>query len=323
MNSQLLDSHFGLSYGDNLSLRISTDSYKSAVKMYDLFPEVGIMRGFGAQKHERDDLIQVLRFRDLIGHDGIYLLFRQMSVNYVGITQKIEQRLTSHTYKKREQNDWDRVIAFYSIRSNLNPNITGFVERKLYDILSGRGFNLLQKRPDERFLSHDDNILMRYVIRDIERILLLLDMAQPIKDEQQKSVIENSSNSILKDAGQKILQIRSQPTSKVFEVELTSYGANAKGKYSEFGLEVYAGSTGTAIEKPHMQKSKFYWKTREELLESRVIEIVENDQIRFLQSYTFTSPTAAAQILAGSNAPGPKCWKTTVDKTSLRDAVKQ
>jgi hypothetical protein len=321
MNSPLLDSHFNLLYGDNLSLRIGTDSYKPAVKVYDLFPEVGIMRGFGVQKQDRDSLIQVLKFRDLIAQDGLYLLFRQMSVNYVGITQKIEQRLTSHTYQKREQNDWDRVIAFYSIRRNLNPNITGFVERKLYDILTGRGFKLLQKRPDERFLNHDDNIVMRFAISDIERILMLLDMAQPVNDPSNVVTTTLQDEKIGEKVKEQSKSTQVPPSS--IEIELTLYGANAKGKYSEFGLEVYAGSTGNAHVKPHMQSNKFYWKTRKELIESRVIEIIEGERIRFLQSYTFTSPTAAAQILAGSNAPGPKCWKTVSGNIPLRDLIKQ
>ncbi|MEM9955635.1 MAG: DUF4357 domain-containing protein [Chloroflexota bacterium] len=102
------------------------------------------------------------------------------------------------------------------------------------------------------------------------------------------------------------------------EVELNSHGAVGRGKYTGFGLEVFAGSEGNAQVKPHMEESQSYWDMRDELLQEGVIEI-SGDNLIFRKNYTFSSPTAAVRILTGSNAPGPLRWKSRNDGTPLRD----
>jgi hypothetical protein len=108
-----------------LSLRISVDKQFSQVKTYELYPSTGIVKGFGVNKAEKKFLIEYLEVNELIKQDGIYLLFDQMRVSYVGISQKIKARLNNHASKRR----WDRVIVFYSTRNNINPNINTFAKK--------------------------------------------------------------------------------------------------------------------------------------------------------------------------------------------------
>jgi hypothetical protein len=298
---------------EKLGLRISHDSRSSKVKVYDLVPEVGIVRGFGANIQDRDDLIDVLEFRQLLRNDGLYLLFKQMSVIYVGISQKIKSRLTSHKYRR----DWDRVIAFYSVREVLNPNITGYVEYKLYELLSKRGFKLDQNSPEECYLSQHDEIVMRQIIQEIDRVLQLLDLANPPLETALVAMTESPPK------GQEESILKAAPRGTAIgkdgiEVELVSRKAQAIAIYSDLGLEVLAGAEGTAKVAPHAEKNKFYHSTVEKLVRDKVIEI-RDGRIRFLQSFIFTSPTAAALILTGSNRPGPLVWRRTSDKRTLKE----
>ncbi len=288
-----------------LSLRISIDKQFSQVKTYELYPSTGIVRGFGVNKGEKKFLIDYLEVNELIKQDGIYLLFDQMRVSYVGISQKIKTRLNNHASKRR----WDRVIVFYSTRNNINPNIAGYIERRLFTILSSRGFELGQTEPEERYLNDDDLVIMKTVISEIDNILQLLDMAYPtdiyILREKETKVEETTPS-------QDVI------LGEYVEVEFISKGIRAFGKYSDYGLEVYTGSTGIAIIQQHLSNNKSYQKLLKELVDKQIIEIREN-QIRFVQSYIFSSSSAAAMILSGSNRPGPLMWKRTSDKTTLKD----
>lgn len=299
-----------------LGLRVNEDTSQRRVKVYDLVPEIGIMRGFGANIQDRDALIQVLHFRDLLRSDGIYLLFRQMSVTYVGISQKIKSRLTSHRYFR----DWDRVIAFYSVREALNPNIAGFVERKLFDILSQRGFTLEQKPPEERFLSQQDEIIMRQVIQEIDRVLQLLDMASPSQSERSTS--DTSKLTSQMENGMSVTQAMWTGSREGIEVALNTRKVRAIGVFSQYGLEVVAGSEGTAETSPHMKENIIHQTTIEKLQHEGIVEIGRG-KLRFLQSYMFSSPSAAARILTGSNRPGPLVWKRVSDGKSLKELEDQ
>lgn len=288
-----------------LSLRISVDKQFSQVKTYELYPSTGIVKGFGVNKAEKKFLIEYLEVNKLIKQDGIYLLFDQMRVSYVGISQKIKARLNNHASTRQ----WDRVIVFYSTRNNINPNIAGYIERRLFTILSSRGFELGQTEPEERYLNDDDLVIMKTVINEIDSILQLLDMAYPTeaygsKGKQTKAGEPTASQEVI--------------LGEYIEVEFVSKGIKAYGRYSDYGLEVYTGSTGVAIVQQHLSNNKSYQKLLKELVDKQIIEIRE-EQIRFVQSYIFSSSSAAAIILSGSNRPGPLVWKRVSDKKTLKE----
>lgn len=291
-----------------LSLRISVDKQFSQVKTYELYPSTGIVRGFGVSKSEKRFLIGYLEVNELIEQDGIYLLFDQMRVSYVGISQKIKARLNNHASTRQ----WDRVIVFYSTRNNINPNIAGYIERRLFTILRSRGFELGQAEPEERYLNDDDLVIMKTVINEIDTILQLLDMAYPTEAHKSARSEEKPTKSDERPPSQEVI------LGEYVEVEFVSKGIKAYGKYSDYGLEVYTGSTGVATIQQHLSNNKSYQKLLKELVDKQIVEI-RDGQIRFVQSYIFSSSSAAAMILSGSNRPGPLMWKRTSDKKTLKD----
>jgi hypothetical protein len=288
-----------------LSLRISVDKQYAQIKTYELYPSTGIVKGFGVNKSEKKHLIDYLEVNELIKQDGIYLLFDQMRIIYVGISQKIKTRLNNHASTRQ----WDRVVVFYSTRNNINPNIAGYIERRLFTILSSRGFELDQGQPEERYLNDDDLVIMKTVISEIDDMLQLLDMAYP---REEYRVIDIQRTPSEEFPSQEVL------LGEYIEVEFVTKGIKAYGKYSDYGLEVYTGSTGVAIVKQHISTNKSYHKLLKQLVDKQIVEI-RDGQIRFVQSYIFSSSTAAAMILSGSNRPGPLVWKRTSDKKTLKD----
>ena len=303
---------------DNLDLRIGFESSQSRVKTYDLVPDLGIIKGFGVNKEDRDALAVVLSQRKYDRRDCVYLLLSHMSVNYIGASGSIVDRLGVHVSQRTQEKQWDRALVFFLTKPIHNRSLVEFVEHALFLRLTERGFALIQKIPDGRALNPDDQKIARRFVAEIERILALLDMADPL--EIVREIGGFCSGDIGNDemADAEALQSLEESRQEAIEVELHYQGTEATGKYTGFGLEVYAGSIGTAQVKNHMYENEGFWRTRSELEDMGVIEITD-DILRFTQNYTFSSPTAAAQILTGSNRPGPLVWRRISDKKSLKE----
>ncbi|MBZ0285288.1 MAG: DUF4357 domain-containing protein [Anaerolineae bacterium] len=302
-------------HASDLNLQIAFHASEPNIKTYLLHPQIGLVECYGVDKKNRKSFHKIV---DLLGYgtrDCVYILFDQMSINYVGMTQNIKQRLDQHASQRKNNKNWDRVLAFYLKNPIHNTSIVAFVERTLYVRLTDRGFQLNQAVPDGRVLNPDDQKIAQRFVTEVERILSLLDMAEPIPSSR-KYAVAASTDDVKEDV--KFLEELRASKQPSIEVELNYAGTQAVGKYSGYGLEVYGGSIGTSHVQNHMQDNQAFWRTRNELIEAGVIEIV-GEILRFTQNYTFSSPTAAAQILTGSNRPGPLVWRRATDKKTLKE----
>lgn len=296
-------------------LRTGQDPNNPAVKTYSLIPPLGVIYGYGIDKGDLGNLAKVLQARNLSRQDCIYLLLNRMLPNYVGQTQKIVARLKQHATQRTGASNWDRVLVIFVRDQLFNTSIASFVEYTLYLRLVESGFPITQNTPADRVLDGDNFEVARSVVEEIERLLALLDLAQPTVmsriDKTAVSPDETKEDLMALEGLYRSDQLE-------IEVELSARNVCAYGKYTGFGLLVYAGSTGNVTPQPHMRKAKSYWKMRQELEEKGVVQI-EDEHLRFLQPYTFASPTAAAHILTGSNRPGPLVWKRKSDKKTLKE----
>lgn len=157
------------SFPKDASLLTGVDSAYSGVKTYLLYPQLGSIEGYGADKIERDELVSAVRLRRWDRQDCLYLLLKQMSANYIGTTQNLDDRVKAHVAKRNAKNgcDWDRMIVFYSVRDILNTNIAKYAEYTLYTLLKNKGFVLLQNPPDkrqDRFLNPQDQLTAKQVV---------------------------------------------------------------------------------------------------------------------------------------------------------------
>ena len=304
------DTHAG-----DLNLHIAFHASEPNVKTYVLHPQIGLVECYGVDKENRKSLCKVIDLHRYETRDCVYILFDQMSINYVGITQNIKRRLNTHSSQRKNDKNWDRALVFYLKNPIHNTSIVAFVERTLYVRLTDRGFKFDQTVPDGRVLNPDDQKIAQRFVAEVERILSLLDMAEPVSSSR-KSAVAASTEDVKEDV--KVLEELRASKQQSIEVELKYQGTNATGKYSGYGLEVYAGSWGTSQVQNHMQDNQAFWRMRDELSAAGVIEINGNI-LRFTKNYTFSSPTAAAQILTGSNRPGPLVWRRVTDKKTLKE----
>jgi len=83
--------------------------------------------------------------------------------------------------------------------------------------------------------------------------------------------------------------------------------ALAKGEYTEDGLIVFANSISNRPEAKSM--SSYVSITRQQMINDGILEIVDEDTLRFTKDQIFPSPSQAAAVVLARNANGWVEWK--------------
>lgn len=83
--------------------------------------------------------------------------------------------------------------------------------------------------------------------------------------------------------------------------------ALAKGEYTEDGFVVFAGSICNHQEAKSMHG--YASAIRRQMLSEGILEVVDEDTLRFLKDYIFPSPSQAAMIVLARNANGWTEWQ--------------
>jgi len=89
--------------------------------------------------------------------------------------------------------------------------------------------------------------------------------------------------------------------------------ANATGEYTEDGLIVFTGSLSNRVDAP--ASHGYLVSKRQQLLKEAVLEIVDNETLRFTKDHIFPSPSQAAAVVLARNANGWTEWKYADGRT--------
>lgn len=102
--------------------------------------------------------------------------------------------------------------------------------------------------------------------------------------------------------------------SPIFETNVS--GVSAKGKDTDEGFVVFAGSSARTKETETFPEALRV--LRLQLLESGAMVDDANGFYRFTRDMTFSSPSAAASVIAARNASGPLEWKHASSRETYR-----
>jgi len=83
--------------------------------------------------------------------------------------------------------------------------------------------------------------------------------------------------------------------------------ANATGEYTEDGLIVFAGSLSNRVDAK--ASHAYLMAKRQQLLIEGILEIVDDETLRFTKDHIFPSPSQAAAVVLARNANGWTEWK--------------
>lgn len=234
---------------------------------------------------------------------GVYLLLGKddqtgRDVVYVGEAENVRVRLQDHVKNKEF---WREAILFTSKDFNLTKSHVKYLESRLVqqvgEVKRARLFNT--NTPTQPTLPRSDKHSMEEFIDNIGLLVGALGyrLLEPVEEGIKKASVKKGDGLFYFSSGK----------------------ASAKGAPSDEGFVIHAEST--AVRRLNDRCPSYITNLREQLLEEGVL-VVAGDVLRFVESYAFTSPSAAACIVAGGSRNGREGWKLK-DGRSLKQVEEE
>ncbi|MDD3120438.1 MAG: GIY-YIG nuclease family protein [Candidatus Gracilibacteria bacterium] len=216
---------------------------------------------------------------------GIYFLIGDEI--YIGQAKNLHDRLKGHIREgKKEFKD---IICFTTTNNTFDDGDINFLEKTIIEIADKKGdFNLMNLKDGNN--SNVKEFRKSNLNEYIEEIKFLLNVLGYRFLEELKKTENKNENSYYIE----------KPECK------------AELIYNENGFVVLSGSYGKNNETNSMLSG--YKRLKRELINELIIEI-RDDKLIFKKDYSFSSPTAPAQILLGYSVSGPQVWKNKDGKT--------
>ena len=220
---------------------------------------------------------------------GVYLLISRVDSPdyadsvYVGEAEQLKRRIEQHIAKR----DFDEAIAFLDAR--LTKAHVQYLEARLISMISEIGVSQLENRtsPKTPYLPEGEISDMEYFLDQIKIILPLIGLNSLIE-----LIIAETHQPDKTVSGENIFFIKSA-TLKATMIE------------SESGFVVQVGSQAKSTIAESTQIGRI--RLRKKLIDKGLL-IEKAGHYEFSENVAFTSPSAAASIVLGRQAPGPICW---------------
>jgi len=215
---------------------------------------------------------------------------------YIGESDDVATRLKQHNRPedKGGKDFWERVCLVTSKDQNLTKAHVKYLEARLISIASKSGGALMNGTAhDYDMLPESDRSDMAYFVEQIRTILPVLGF-DFLRDQQK--LIEQLHQQ----------QAQQQPAA-VFVMEIPKYGIQAEAREVDGEFVVLAGS----LARDHWASSSHYTSYQplyNELRESGVLGAAGKGHVCFTRDHVFSSPSAAAAVVAGRSANGRTTW---------------
>lgn len=240
--------------------------------------------------------------RPELSKTGVYVLVGPDSEEpgqtraYIGEGDSIIRRLSAHN-KDADKEFWEEAVGFVSKDENLTKAHVRYLEAKLIGLATGskRAIVANVAAPgEEGKLPEPDQVEMDEFIGQARLLLgsLGFDLFEPA------TAVADAA------AGGGEAQVKSAPE---FEYSGDGYSARCVVDLDAGQFVVMKGALARLAEAPALQKT--YRRIREQLQKSEVIVPHGANSLEFTQDYSFSSPSAAAQVVAGFPVNGRTAWK--------------
>lgn len=234
--------------------------------------------------------------RDDIKQAGVYFLFCKEDDGsdsvYIGEAENVKERLVQHLrdyQSEKERYYWNTAVIF--VGRDLNKALIRYLENRFVEIA----------KASKRYVVLTKNTYRNTVMKEAQ-IAVMEEFADNVK------ILINA-------LGYKVLEplvpVNSSGTT-LDELYITSGSLNAKGKITNEGFVVLAGSNVNEI-KSRKSLSAGMQKLRQKLFDSNKVE-----NLTTTEDILFSSSSAAADFILGYSVSGPQKWKTK-DGRSLKE----
>ena len=237
-----------------------------------------------AQLHE-------LAKREQLQRTGVYVLVgpdAQTNADriYIGEADEVFARLKTHD-KEEDKEFWTRAITLTSKDFNLTKAHGRYLESRLIELSHNAGRAKVSNgtEPGAKTLPESDLADMDYFLEQTKLILPVLgfDFLRPPATREHRADADNAP----------LLQ-------------MSDVGATAKAREVDGSFVVLKGSTARKNGSPSWNS---YVSLREDLIRQGKLVPKGNDLYEFVEDVEFSSPSAAAAIVAAANRNGRSTWK--------------
>lgn len=247
---------------------------------------------------------------------GVYVLLGQDSELpnqkriYIGEGDTIMNRLSIHN-KDPEKDFWDEAVLFVSKDENLTKAHVRYVEARLISLAKNAKRSVVANgtSPTEQGrLPEPDEVEMEEFIAQARLLLgaLGFDIFEPIKAAAPTQAQEQQPQQLL---GHGVLP--------EFKFSGAGFDATMIIDANSGQFIVKAGSKARKTETPSLQPT--YKNLRNQLIQSGVLQSIDENSYQFGQDFSFSAPTPAAQVVCGSTANGRTAWRSTTDNETFAD----
>ena len=227
------------------------------------------------------------------GYTGVYFLLGDGDngpLGYIGESEDVGARLRNHAAEKPW---WDRAILVTTGANNLHKAHVKYLESRIVELALKAGNTPLENgnTPPRSSLSEAAQTNMEVFVENIMVVLpairvdLLVDRTRPDKPEKEETAPERTA----------------------FVLVSQRAGVDARAILEDGELIVQAGSVARPEWIGKGTWDKGYRKLREHLIDKGIIRI-DGNAAMFAENYAFSSPSAAAAVVAGRAANGRIEW---------------
>lgn len=252
-------------------------------------------------KAPRTRLVDALKRKEA-SYAGVYILLGEQDGKpriYVGEGEDISSRIKSHDVKKEW---WNTAILITSAANGLNKAHIKYIESRLVDLAS------TAKRMDlENGNAPSLSSLSEAAVSDMEFFL-----------ENTLMVLPALQIDAFRQDVRSVFSVQSPDSSPVFELVNQKLGLTATAVLDGEDFVVREGSMARSQWTQEKWAETSYAILREELVRQGVL-VPQGNNCVFAKSYAFRSPSAAAAVVLGRSASGPREWATQGDGILYKD----
>lgn len=237
---------------------------------------------------------------------GIYFLFESRfgdskPIAYVGESENVSQRLTSHD---RNKEFWNEVIIFTSKDENLTKAHIKYLESTLVNLSKQADRYQLENgnTPPESSLPRADRAAMEEFVVNVRMVLGIL--GYPILEP----ILQTKHTELLKTQ----ISNESEIINPLNELTFTVNNLTAKGAATDEGFVLKKGSQLSKTNTDSIPGKLANIKDR--LLKDGALK-EEGNKLIATEDILLSSSSYAAAIVAGTSRSGPQSWKAANGKT--------
>ncbi|SEQ70406.1 protein of unknown function [Loktanella sp. DSM 29012] len=228
------------------------------------------------------------------GYTGVYVLLGETEdgpLAYIGEGEDMRERLKSHVVNK---DWWNEAILITTSANNLHKAHVKYLESRLVELAKQVGHTPLENgnQPTRSSLSEAATANMEAFLDTLNMVLPAIRVDLFLSKARPKTVTA---------------QTQSNRPAPLFSFVVAKHGVHATAQLEGGEMIVKSGSKARARWVGSTDQKTHYGRLHDKLLSLGILTI-DGDHSIFTEDYAFSSPSAAAAVVAGRSANGRISW---------------